>query len=324
MRSAFERLLPLLVLPLALAACEDSSFDPSNGDAGTMSIMLTDAPGDFEHAVVTIERIELLGEDEDLENGRIVLRDGPVTVDLLELQNEVMILVGETPVPGGSYSELRLIISEGLITVEQEDGSLRAYASSTDFADAVADDLGLEFTSVGDLQMPSFGQSGLKIKLPSSEALVDGDDNAVLIDFNVAQSFGHQAGNSGKWVLHPVIHATGFSSTGSLQLNLVLGEGVTLPMIGEIQVTPAMLSALLDRNGDLIPVAFTDADADGTWQATFRFLPPGDWTVDIGALDAALAALNLTTDPELPLTFSVASGQTVTRTVTITAAGVDE
>ena len=324
MRPAFNRLLPLLALPLAFAACDDSSFDPASGDSGTMSIMLTDAPGDFEHAVVTIERIELLGEDEDLENGRIILRDEPVTVDLLELQNEVMVLVGETPVPGGRYSELRLIISEGLLAVEQEDGSLRAYASSGSFADDVADDLDIVFSSIGDLQMPSLAQSGLKIKLPNSEAFVDGDDNAVLIDFNVAQSFGHQAGNSGKWVMHPVIHATGFTTTGSLQLNLVLGDGVTLPTIGEIEVTPAMLSALLDRNGDLIPVAFTDADDDGTWEATFRFLPPGDWTVDLGVLDDALDILNLTTDPDLPLTLNVASGQTVTQTVTITAVGVDE
>jgi hypothetical protein len=324
MRPALKRLLPLLVLPLALAACDDSSFDPSNGADGTVSIMLTDAPGDFHHAVVTIESIELLGEDEDLENGRIILRDEPATVDLLELQNEVMVLVGETPVPGGRYSELRLIISEGLITVEQEDGSLQAYASSSEFAADVADDLDLEFASVGDLQMPSLAQSGLKIKLPNSEAFVDGDDNAVLIDFNVAESFGHQAGNSGKWVLNPVIHATGFTSTGSLRLDLVLGEGVTLPMIGDVQVTPGMLSALLDRNGDIIPVQFTDSDEDGTWQATFRFLPPGDWSVDVGVLDDALAALGLTTDPELPLTFNVVSGQTVTRTVTITAADVEE
>src|SRR5690606_24595367 len=147
-------------------------------------------------AIVTIDRVELLGGDED--DGRIILRDEPVTVDLLDLQNEVMVLVGETPVPGGRYSELRLIITDGLIEVEEDDGSTRVYASS----DAFADEQG--FDADGQLQMPSFGQSGLKIKLPASEAFVDGDDNAVLIDFNVAESFGHQAGNSGKWVMHPV------------------------------------------------------------------------------------------------------------------------
>ena len=310
MTPVFKRLLPVLALPLALAACE-SGFGPTAD--GTMTIMLTDAPGDFQNAVVTIDRIELLG-GEDNENDRIVLRDSPVTVDLLELQNEVMVLVGETPVPAGRYSELRLVISEGLITVEQDDGSVLVYSSSDEFAQSEG------FTSDGRLQMPSFGQSGLKIKLPAGEANVDGDDNAVLIDFNVAQSFGHQAGNSGMWVMHPVIHATSFTTTGGLRLDVVLPDSVTLPTIGETAVTMGMLSAVLNRNGDLIPVLLTDADANGTWEATFRFLPPGDWTVDLGLPDGLL----VTTDPALPLTFTVVSGQTVSRTLTITSAALDD
>jgi hypothetical protein len=307
MRPVFNRLLPLLVLPLAFAACEDSSFGPA-GQAGTMSIMLTDAPGDFDHAIVTIASIELLGED-----GNVMLREDPVTVDLLELQNEVMVLVGETPVPGGTYSELRLVITDGLIVVEQDDGSTLVYASSDAFAASEG------FTADGDLQMPSFGQSGLKIKLPAGEAVVEGDDNAVLIDFNVAESFGHQAGNSGKWVLHPVVHATGFTTTGSLRLDVVIPDSVTLPIVDDtVQVTPGMLSAVLDRNGDLIPVLLTDDDEDGTWEATFLFLPPGDWTVDLGLPDGMV----VTTDPALPLTFTVVSAQTATQTLTITSAGL--
>lgn len=310
MKPVYKRLLPLLALPLAFAACENG-FGPTAD--GTMTIMLTDAPGDFQNAVVTIDRIELLG-GEDNENDRIVLRDSPVTVDLLELQNEVMVLVGETPVPAGRYSELRLVISEGLITVEQDDGSVLVYSSSDEFAASEG------FTADGRLQMPSFAQSGLKIKLPAGEANVDGDDNAVLIDFNVAQSFGHQAGNSGMWVMHPVIHASSFTTTGGLRLDVVLPDSVTLPTIGETQVTMGMLSAVLNRGGDLIPVLLTDADANGTWEATFRFLPPGDWTVDLGLPDGLL----VTTDPALPLTFTVVSGQTVSRTLTITSAALDD
>jgi hypothetical protein len=188
------------------------------------------------------------------------------------------------------------------------------YASSDEFAASEG------FTADGDLQMPSFGSSGLKIKLPAGEATIDGDDNAVLIDFNVAGSFGHQAGNSGKWVMHPVIHASGFTTTGGVRLEVVIPDSVTLPLIGETQVTMGMLSAVLDRDGDLIPVLFTETEVPGTWAATFRFLPPGDWTVDLGLLDG----LVLTTDPALPLTFTVVPGQTVTRTLTITSAGVAE
>jgi hypothetical protein len=305
MRPVFRRFLPLLVLPLSLAACGDNAFEPSR--PGTMSIMLTDAPGDFLHAIVTISSVELLGDGET-----IVLSDQPVTVNLLDLQNEVMVLVGETPVPAGDYDELRLVITDGLIEVEEADGSTSVYASSDAFASSEG------FTADGQLQMPSFGSSGLKIKLPAAEGFVDGDDNAVLIDFNVGDSFGHQAGNSGRWILHPVIHATGFTTTGSVRLDFVLGQGVTLPTIDGTQITMAMLSSVLDRNGDLIPVTFTDTDGDGTWSTTFRFLPPGDWTIGLGLP----TGLVLTTDPAFPQTFTVASGQTVTRSFTITGASI--
>lgn len=312
MHRFMTRLLPVLALGLVFAACDDSGFEPS-GDPGTMSIMLTDAPGDLEVAIVTIESIELLGGDDE-DDPRVILRDEPVTVNLLDLQNEVMVLVGETPVPGGRYSELRLVISDGLIEVEQEDGSTMVFASSDEFADSQG------FEADGELQMPSFGSSGLKIKLPSGEALVDGDENAVLIDFSVAESFGQQAGNSGRWVLHPVIHASSFTTTGSARLNIVLPDSVTLPIIAETQITLGLISAVLDRDGDPIPVFFTDSDGDGTWQATFNFLPPGEWSVGLGLPEG----LVVTTNPALPITFDVVSGQTVTQSVTITSATVVE
>lgn len=305
MRNPFGRLLPAVLLPLAFLAC-DSGTGPR--DTGTVSVMLTDAPGDFEHAFVTLARIELLGE-----GGRLTLMDEPVTVDLLTLQNEVMEIVGETPVPGGTYSEMRLVITDGLIAVEQHDGSSRVYASSNAFAES------LGFTAAGSLHMPSLGQSGLKIKLPGGIATVDGDDNAILIDFNVAESFGHQAGNSGRWVMHPVIHASGFTQTGAIRLGIALGEDVSLPTIGDTQVTLAMLSGLLDRNGDIIPVPFTDDDEDGTWFATFRFLPPGSYPVSLGLVDG----LTVDTDPELPLLLQVSAGQTTEQVITITAAGTE-
>jgi hypothetical protein len=305
MRNHLGRFLPAVLLPLAFLAC-DSSTGPR--DTGTVSVLLTDAPGDFEHAFVTISRIDLLGE-----GGRLTLMDEPVTVDLLTLQNEVMELVGETPVPGGTYSEMRLVITDGLIAVEQHDGSSRAYASSNAFAES------LGFTAAGTLHMPSLAQSGLKIKLPGGIATVDGDDNAILIDFNVAESFGHQAGNSGRWVMHPVIHASGFTQTGAIRLGIALDEDVSLPTIGDTQVTLAMLSGLLDRNGDIIPVPFTDDDEDGTWFATFRFLPPGTYPVSLGLVDG----LTVQTDPELPILLEVSAGQTTEQVITITAAGTE-
>ena len=51
---------------LALGACDSGGPD----GPGSMSILLTDAPGDVDQAVVTIERIEIVGE---AENGIVAL-----------------------------------------------------------------------------------------------------------------------------------------------------------------------------------------------------------------------------------------------------------
>jgi hypothetical protein len=297
-----RRLLPAVLLPAFVLACESTGTGPRG--VGTVSVLLTDAPGDFQNAIVTISSIQLMGD-----GGTVMLMDEPVTVDLLTLQNEVMTLVGETPVPGGRYSEMRIVVTDGLIVVEQQDGSTRVYASSPDFASSQG------FTATGQLQMPSLAQSGLKIKLPSDAAEIDGDDNAILVDFNVAQSFGHQAGNSGRWVMHPVIHATSFTQTGAIRLAVQLGEDVELPVIEDVQIELGMLAGLLDRNGDIIPVLLTDVDEDGTFIAEFRFLPPGSYSVGLG-----LDGLILTTDPALPVMVQVMAGQTTERLVTITAA----
>ena len=102
-----------LALMLPLAACDDSTGAEG---PGTLSLLLTDAPGDFVSAIVTVDRVELVGDEE----GVIVLRDEPFTEDLITLQNEAAEIVGPVTVPDGLYSQLRFIISGGCIVVEGE------------------------------------------------------------------------------------------------------------------------------------------------------------------------------------------------------------
>jgi len=188
------RLLATLSLVLAIGACDSSV---SNGDTTSLSIRLKDAPGDIHAAVVTISEVNLAG------NGGVVLRSEPVTVDLLTLASTTMDLVEGAVVPAGSYSQLRFVITGGYIEVENEDGSTSIFASSPDYA-------GLPDAAevAGELQMPSMGQSGLKVNMADGALELTEDEEFLLVDFDVAQSFGHAAGNSGRWVMHPVINGT--------------------------------------------------------------------------------------------------------------------
>lgn len=303
-----------LALGLVLGACDSGTSGPAQ--PGKFSVMLTDAPGDVASAVVTIERIYLQrGEDSLNASGRVDLMTEPVTVDLLDLRNVAMELVAEKTVPGGTYSQMRMVISGGYIeVVEEEDAEgeptrTKVYASSSAYAAANGR------TSDGQLQMPSYAQSGLKIVLPADARRVDGDQQIVLLDFNVAESFGHQAGASGKWVMTPVVHATDLQTGAGAEFSLALGSGVTLPAVAGAGVTLADFKATIDKDGDVITESFVESN--GTFKVNFRFLEPGrSYPVTF----VAPAGLTVTLDPAFPTSITTSAGATVRQSFTITGA----
>lgn len=287
-----------LALMLPLAACDDTT---NVAESGTMSLMLTDAPGDFLQAVVTIDSVRLMGEGEP-----VVLSDTPFTTNLLTLSNDITTLVGDAVVPGGSYSQISFVIPEACIAVEQEGGSSLVYASSG-------------FTECGDvdgaLQLPSFGESGLKIGLPGGSVDVDGDAHILLLDFDVSESFGQEAGGSGMWVMNPVIKADDISLSGTISVDLTVAEGVDLAALG---------SSLADFqarvSGDTEPVAFTDLNEDGTYTAEFLYLfPDTEYQVWVELQEEA-PMYDFTLDPTSPQNVSLGSADQVSVAFEVTAA----
>ena len=238
------------------------------GGDSKVTLKLKDAPGDYKHAVVTISKVELLGESE---SNTVVLLDTPKTTDLLTLANDTADLVKDATVPAGTYSELRFVITGAYIEVEQADGSTKIYASSPTYEGLPA---GAQVA--GDLQMPSYGQSGLKVKI-SDPVAVEGEQKVILVDFDVSQSFGHPAGNSGKWVMSPVIKAAEITFSGTVTVTLTKGAGVTLPVLNSQPVALTDFKATLtSTTNSAQTVAFTDANGDGTFEAQFNYLtPPG-------------------------------------------------
>lgn len=299
-------LAALLFAPIA--GC-DSGDNGAGSGTGRLSLLLTDAPGDVAAAVVTIDQIYLVGP-----GGRTVVRDEPFTTDLLQLENTTAELVRDEEIPAGTYSELRFVISGGY--VELEDG--RVHASSPDYEGLTQFPPSGPVT--GDLQMPSFGQSGLKVKLPQDQLVIgDGEPRALLIDFDVSQSFGHQAGNSGNWVMHPVVRATDVVLASRITVDVTLAQGVTLPA----GVTLSNFDAVLTRDtGDGTPseeaLPLTDA-GNGIWRADFQMLFAGTYELTLRFTGTPPAPV-LTTDPAVPVSVTVAAGASATQTLTVTAA----
>jgi len=170
-----------------LAGCDGQS----PGGTTSFSVRLKDAPGDVQHAVVTISEVDLVGS-----GGVQVLTQTPATVDLLTLAASAMALVQDVEVPSGSYEQLRFKITGACLAVENASGGSDVYA--TDGYDATQ--CGGEATGV--LQAPSLAQSGLKVSMAGNALELVGPEKIVLVDFDVSQSFGHEASG---WVMHPVV-----------------------------------------------------------------------------------------------------------------------
>jgi hypothetical protein len=278
---------------------------------GKMTVLLTDAPGDFVKAVVTISSIYV--QPGDGENGRVVLRSTPVTTDLLTLANSTSELVKDATLPAGTYSQLRFVITGGYVEVDNGDGTTSIYASSPDYEGLPAD-----AQVAGSLQMPSYAQSGLKVNLPGGGVSVAGDQKVVLVDFDVSRSFGKAAGNSGQWVMSPVLLATDFATTSTLHVTLSRADGVELPSINDTPLTLGDFKAVLSNAGGTTEeITLTDPDADGVYDGDFAYVAPGDWSLDF---TPPSDSVSFTTNPAHPIALTIGSGGTTTQAVQLTAA----
>jgi hypothetical protein len=172
MSSRFFR--PLLgAAAMALAAC-----GASTSGNGTLAVALTDAPSpDVKGIVVTIDSVTAHSD----EAGWVTVAHGPITVDLLTLQ-DVSMKLGEISLPAGTVSEVRLILADG----------------------------GPQYVVLADgsqapLKTPSGAQSGEKLKGPFTVSACE--RHTLTIDFDGKNSIDyHQTGGPNpEWILRPVI-----------------------------------------------------------------------------------------------------------------------
>ena len=293
--------------PVALllaAACGGSQ-------SGKVSIKLTDAPGDFKAAVVTITEIDLVGS-----GGVTVLSSATTTTNLLTLANDTADLVSNAVVEAGSYSELRFKISGGYVEVAQSGGGSIIYASSPTYSGLPA---GAQVG--GTLQMPSLAQSGLKVDLPGGNVTVGTDSKILLVDFNVQQSFGHVAGNANQWVMHPVMTAIDFGLSGNLDVAMSLASGATLPS----PVTLANFNAVLtitnsDSTTSTKTLALAAGATAGSFGANFKYLIPGsNYSLGFQLDPSVTTAVTFHATPAVPFAVTIASGQATTASFTMSS-----
>lgn len=179
------------VVLAGLAACGsdgDGGGTVASSDNGTLRMALTDAPTCGYDAVnVTIQKIRVnqnsSASETDSGWSEIVLNPAR-RVNLLTLTNGVLDELGQTPLPTGKYTQLRLILADN--------------DSAHPMANSVVPSGGSETV----LKTPSGQQSGIKTNIDISitaNKLAD-----FVLDFDACKSVV-VAGSSGQYLLKPVV-----------------------------------------------------------------------------------------------------------------------
>jgi hypothetical protein len=270
-----------LIVGLALvSACTSDTSDVARVSA---ELRPTNPDPSFIDAAITIESIYLQSET----HGEVVLFDGSATIDLVDLPAAAVALVNDVEVPAGEYEQLRFVISGGYLEVVDDDGTARLYATADyPFVPRAPD---------GELRVPSFATSGLKVQLHGLSAF-DSEQELVVVDFDVAESFGHQAGGSGAWVMHPVVSAN--------EVELSMGVDVVVRSVDPLLTAEVLANVeidLVDASGEIIgSTTLADAEGDGVFVAHFDFIDSrrGPFTLELsGSVAVTAPALPIAIEP---------------------------
>src|SRR5690606_34706395 len=234
------RVVSALAAAAIVAACGGGG---DSGATGTLSVKLTDAPAcGYDNVWVTVTKVRVHRSDtaSDTDPGWSELvvtpdpgRDGR-RIDLLSLQNGVLADLGQTALPAGRYSQVRLVLSDAQGANQL---LLTGDASRTPIS----------------LDTPSAQQSGLKLR-HGFDVAADTEVDLVL-DFDACKSIV-KAGNSGKYNLKPVV------SVIPILVGTVAGAVDPAAARAEASVS---LQRFDPASGTVSVVRATSVRADGTW-----------------------------------------------------------
>jgi len=249
---------------ITLAACGgggggSSGSVSATGGMGTLRVALTDSPACGYDAVnVTIDRVRV-HQSSNAGDGDAGWIDLPVMpsrrINLLDLTNGVLEELGQTPLPAGHYTQMRLLLA--------------ANGGAHPMANSLLPSGGSEVA----LTTPSAQQSGLKLNVGIDVGANQIAD--VVLDFDACKSIVRR-GNSGHYNLKPVIAVIPrIIDVGRI-------EGFIDPSIAATTIVSAQSGG--------IPVKATPPDA-ATGKFVLYPVPIGNYTLVLSNPARATAAI---------------------------------
>lgn len=289
-------------LLIGLSACGGGGDGGISG-TGVMRLSITDAPAcGYDHVYVTVEKVRVhqsaTAAEDDPQGWSEVVLNPAKRVDLLTLTNGVLEPLGETALPAGRYSQLRLVLADN--------------GASAPWANSVVPTGGSET----ELTTPSGQQSGLKLNVQMDVPAGKLADFA--LDFDACKSVVKR-GNSGQYNLKPVVSVIPLLSDAGLRV------------VGYVNTLIASASTTVSVQQGGVPVKATVPRAEDG-QFVLYPVPVGTYDLVIGSQGRVTAVmtgvptttssytvLNSTSFAFLP---APSTAVTVTGTVTPTAATV--
>lgn len=247
-----------LMLATAALAVVAACGGGGSSSTGTLRVALTDNPAcGYDEVVVTVSAVRVHASDAaDNDPGwQTIAVDPPLTIDLLDYMNGALIDLGQTSVPAGSYSKLRLVL----------DANSGASANRNWVVLSSAPGVKVP------LKTPSGQTSGLKINVGldvQPNGLTD-----VVLDFDACKSVV-VAGSSGQYLLKPVLRALQRVETG---------------VVGEVSVAAAAAGAGVSLQQNGVVMRATVPEATGAFK--LQPVEPGDYTLVVSTPGQATAVV---------------------------------
>ena len=242
----------LLALTVSFLGCSDDKIsDPEN--SSRVILKLVDAEGDYEQ--VNVEIVDIQYNSSEDENGwQSFTPEGgyPIQTDLTKLIAGNELLLSDEVIPSGWMEQIRLVLSENttLKLEGQED--------------------------LNPLKTPSAQQSGLKINL--DQQLDPGFSYTFILDWDVQKSIV-KAGNSGQYILKPVIRANAEVNSGSVS-GIVVAD-----VIGDESTDLYPKEGVVVEFYTTEDVYVTETLTDTEGKFLVQGLSPGDYRIQIETLD---------------------------------------
>lgn len=239
-----------------LSGCGGDGGSPT----GTLSLSITDQPAcGYDHVFITVEKVRVHQSENAADNDggwhEIVL-DPAKRIDLLTLTNGVLEELGQTALPAGKYTQMRLVLADNR-GVRLANSVVPTGRSETE------------------LTTPSGQQTGLKMNV---DITVEPDKVAdFVIDFDACKSVV-VAGSSGQYLLKPMVRVIPVLSDAGQRI------------VGHVDTATLGAATLVSAQGNN-GVVYKATVPDATGRFVLYPVPPGSYNLVVASSGCATAVM---------------------------------